>query len=1206
MSDAIHSTDLRTRNMLEASAGTGKTFALAALFVRAVIVQGIDVRQILAVTFTEAATQELRARVRARLTDALALAQQWDSSTAHSHPDDPPETALARGFIVAALGGDTDLDGSKQRQPQTIASIRARLHRAVADIDQAAIHTIHGFCQRILTEHALDTRQPLAGASLQTQQRDAHRQLAVELWRSRNDDAQAAAFLREQFGDVDSLQAQMKSLLAQEIMWPLPDTELDDSADAAYRQAWQRVCHSMQAEGETAYQELLAAIENNWLKGGEYTTGHLNSFWHWLGMHDACTPPSSAHEKLKKYTTAGLTAGVRNNHAGKQPQGELFDALQAFEQALADWKRWQERLWYQHLHQLRQDAEQRDVRRKHRQHVRSFDDLINAVYAALQNTASRQALCTAIAKQFQLALIDEFQDTDARQWAIFDALFAASGLVLVGDPKQAIYAFRGGDVRTYVKARDSVPASHQHALEHNFRSRPCVLQAVEALFADVKAPGMGAGIDFIPVQPGGTVANAQLLQDGQPAPALTVHWFAPLGISTNKSGDTKPIARTKSPSVRDAAAACARAITTHLHNAQAGTLTRKGAPLRPQDCAVLVRTHTEGEAVRSALAEYGVAAVASGRDSLFDSPDAQELLTLLLALNHLDDARRLRAALSTRLLGQNARTIAALAHDEAAMMHWQERLQHWRTRWQQHGALAMLSEVIGQHAAPLLASFDGERRLANLMQLAELLQESPARSMSLEAQIDWLNQAIADADNSSDAQLPRLESDAGRVQIMTLHKSKGLEFPLVFLPFVGIGKGADNSRRWAVYTEAQGQRVITHKTAGDAAFKHAKEQEQAEQAEEQLRLLYVGLTRASDALWLACGALSGGKDSALDALIGTHSSLHTLAKRLPNAVLTSSEDDPAPIARLPAQHDDGQHVAPRQAQRTLVRGWWMHSFSQLHKGRPYSGHVPVEPAPADDEAHSVSIDKRFTGTRFGNALHHALEHADFVAWQDHDAAAAPPPTQQQVLIDALRAFGYRDKAEQGAGIAALSQLITRTLNAQMPEGIRLCMLPRLHRIDELEFHFNLRGASSHALLELLHDHELLTDRNTLGSWPQLSGLMTGKLDLTYRVDGKLYVLDYKSNQLPGYDHDAMHAAMQRSDYHLQALLYLVALQRWLRLRLGSGYQFDTHIGGARYVFCRGLNPEQPDHGIYVPELPQTLVDATEALLAPTAYTELAA
>jgi exodeoxyribonuclease V beta subunit len=534
-------------------------------------------------------------------------------------------------------------------------------------------------------------------------------------------------------------------------------------------------------------------------------------------------------------------------------------------------------------------------------------------------------------------------------------------------------------------------------------------------------------------------------------------------------------------------------------------------------------------------------------------------------------------------------------------------VMRWRLRWEQHGPQAMLAEVVAAQAPRLLALPDGERELACLLQLAELLQEARAsafdtRGLGPRGQIDWLQDAIVHADGGDETQWPRLESDAGRVQILTLHASKGLEFPLVFLPFAGIGR-RDGVRGTVVdYHDAAGMRVRQRKTlwvhGGELPWEEACMRAKAEDAAEDMRLLYVGLTRARDALWLCGGALANNGNAALHRLLGASVPPPELQLSL-DGLLDLQSGLPPKITRVPQQTPPAVPAA-RVPQRTLRRDWWIHSFSQLHRQRPHGAQALVDEAPADDErplAMVETVPPRFGGTRFGNALHHALEHVDFARWRDCDGDVAPEG-QAGYLQAAMQAQDYAGE-DVADGARELSELVARTLNASLPvrpddAAIRLCEIAARDRVAELEFHFTLHDTGTRQLLELLHAHGVALSRRDFGAWPRLSGLMNGRIDLTCRIDDRVYVLDYKSNRLPVYDDATLRQAMAASEYDLQALLYVVAAHRWLRLRRGPAYDYERDIGGALYLFCRGLQPGDT-RGVVTLAFSRTLVEGVDAL-----------
>ena len=1226
MSATVFDTPLRARSVIEASAGTGKTWALAGLFARAVIVEKLRVPQVLAVTYTVAATQELHERVRLRLQQATALARGWQAGDPGEVEGDAPDTALLRRLIhIAVQAGES---------PE---ALRLRLSRAAREMDLAAITTIHGFCQRVLAEHALATGQPLLAAEL-VPGNDAQRtSLAVALWRAWSRDPVDADFLQRWFGDIDSLADALRTLLAPEPLLPEASSPADEAAAAhtardAHQAAWDVLCIAYRSHGEAAQRSVLAALAAKSLSASKYKADHIAAVWQWLSRATASAhPPAQLHERLPRFTTAALREGC--NKGGQPPESPLWAAIDAYLEVHAAFLRQREAHDLQRLHALRADARARDAADKQAFHYRDYDDLVAAVHAATQDPDVAGALAAALRAQFPLVLVDEFQDTDARQWAIFERLFdgeadidaegGAGGLLLVGDPKQAIYRFRGGDVETYLTARRG--AHEADPLLRNFRARPCVLAAVNALF-DAGRFGqdlLGKGIGYTPSEPGRAIeCDAHLLRDGASMPPLAFHAMPPRVVEKNGKRETKDW--DKPESTRIAARLCAQAIAGLLRDARAGRAQRfDGAaprPLLPRDMAVLVRVHDEAAAVRQALADVGVPAVSAGRGSLYAGPQARTLLALLLALAAPGDERRLRAALATRLFGFDAAALYALEDDGDALRRWQDDVMRWRLRWEQHGPQAMLADVLAQQAPRLLAQAEGERELTYLLQLGELMQEARAsafdtRGLGPRGQIDWLQSAIAHADASDETQWPRLESDAGRVQILTLHASKGLEFPLVFLPFAGIGRKDGVRGNVVDYHADDGTRVRQWKTeqvhGGEPTWSEACNRSKVEADAEDMRLLYVGLTRARDALWLCGGALANHRNTALFRLLGGNAPDDALQTSLEGLLDLHEGLPPTRPERLPPQPAPPV-PAPRTPTRTLRRDWWIHSFSQLHRQRAHGTLVPVDEAPADDERPLAVLElapSRFGGTRFGNALHQALEHVDFARWRDRDGESVPEGEARH-LEQALRDQDYPD-SDLADGTRELGRLVARTLNVALPplplagegrgEGIRLCDIPPHDRIAELEFHFTLAGTDTRALLALLHAHGIARDRRDFGAWPRLSGLMNGKIDLTCRIGGRAWVLDYKSNRLPAFDQASLAQAMAASEYELQALLYVVALHRWLRLRRGAAYDFERDIGGALYLFCRGLGLGSLEpgstQGIARLAFPRALVEGVDALFA---------
>lgn len=1204
--------------LIEASAGTGKTFTVATLHARLVIEAGLPVASILAVTYTVAATAELRERLRERLQLALQLAEganeQAAQASASTHPsaessglaprveharrcEDANGHATAKACTQNAESAVlVPLVAAAREREGTNALIR-RLRRAVEDMDLAPIHTIHAFCQRALAEHAVDAGFAPLRRELIANERGLREEVATEFWRAESLAPEGARALEAWSGPA-ALAELLRDVLAVDAVEPAPAVFGDD-LDASVRRACETLAAAVRMHGPAARATLEQAMAAGLLHKQRFTPAKLESVW--LSLDNwACTDlePETLHENAAWLGSAQIAAKRVGKSPAPAPASPLFDAIQALFTAREACAARERNLRLALVHRLRDFGRRRLAQLKSERQLQGFDDLVTALAQALEGGRG-EVFADRLRERYRAALVDEFQDTDARQEAIFHRLFAARALFLVGDPKQAIYRFRGGDVLSYLRARDR--AARTHRLDRNFRSRPRALAAVQALFERAGEDAFAwEGIAFQPVVPGGTVHDADFMREAAPAPALTVQRLR--GIDRKTSIDE----------VRERAAAACAAEVLALLQSDATVPGEDGLrAVQPGDIAVLIQRNGDAAMLRAALAALGIPSVAPGRESLYRAPEADELRWLLRALCRPGDEARLRGALATVLLGLDAAALEALGRDEAAQRAWQDRFQGWRQRAERHGPLGVVAECCAANAARLLQLTDGERRLGNYLQLAEALQEGQ-RGLGLDAILAELERRIESADPDNEEELPRLESDADRVTVLTLHKSKGLEWPFVFLPFLATGGGGGRLRVPPhVRVHEAGRQVLyflEHETARDAS---ACAREAAEERAEAVRLLYVGLTRARLATWLSWGPAKNFEKTALAWL------LH----RAPGSESVEAPDD----ARLDADLAAWQRAAPqavdivdaavvgpaerwrdrvaepappaRSAQRALPRDWWIYSYSMLaNEARNDVAHI--EERGADDEVQAPVAPAerlRFAGARFGNSLHDALEHVQAERWHGW-RGDEPPAGERAVLESALRGQGFGQEDDLALGVPLLAQLVRDTLNAVLPEGVCLAELPRAARRDELEFHFSLKSVPLEALLALLHAHGIVPERAGFGLRRRIEGLLTGRIDVVYEHGGRVFVLDYKSNRLPDYSAAGLEAAIRHGEYDLQYVLYTLALHRWLRFRLGVRYAYQVNFGGVRYLFCRGLEAGDT-RGVYAVTPPFALIDALDRLFA---------
>ena len=1068
--------------LIEASAGTGKTFTLTAWLLRLLLEGGVPLPKLLVVTFTRAATAELRDRVRRRLRIAERLLA-GDSVEG--------EEALQTAALIAHARS-TGIDE---------ATLDLRLQAALLQLDEAAISTIHGFCQRALREFGF-----LAGALNDDEVIDNAGELwgevAADLWRvASNGDAQGFDCLCR--------------------LWSAPE---------ALARSLPRLC---------------------------------------------------------------------------DPARRLLP--EAGESDLATW-----------LHELRAEAGARFEQALAERSQRTQDQLIEQVWQA----SEQPAFCAALRQRWPMLLVDEFQDTDPRQWRIFRRIFEAegeaqAGLFLIGDPKQAIYRFRGGDLPTYLQAREFARARGGEAsLDTNYRSRPAVLAAIEALFTASTAPFIDRSIEFHHVHASARADDAALKVAGEAPPGLVVHWLPP-----------DPGGKSRRPKEADTDSAIAMTVAEIVRLLNHGTLTdsalndRSGEHrLRPGDIAVLVRQNKQVAWVRDALAAAGIAAATQSNDSVFASDAAGEVRALLLAFAAPSDPMRARAALATRLLGEDAAAIAALEGEALELQRWQVRFEQAGALWQQRGPLPALLPFLTGTSETRLREHGGARLLTDALHLAELLQAEAPVQHGVHGLLRWFSRHCDDPPAHEDMAL-RLDADTDAVQVATLHKSKGLEYPVVFLPFTAFSSGGGGSGgvQFVQAQDAQGRPAqYAYKTRGSGKQRQVvlgsashddwlARDEEAERAED-LRLLYVGLTRAQYALHVVWGHTFDSNDTALQWLLhagdkagrkndalqpaGMRERIAALAATTQGKLVVRDIPDPMPAPpALQAREEIETLPASRIPNRRLRMGGGQYSFSGLR-----ARHSETLPARgADDEAVAAPVEGDsaiLRGADFGNAVHDALEAADFAQWQGRTIAPA------QAVGSVQQALKRRGLPQTPAAQTQVATLVARALNVPLPGIGTLAELDASQRVAEMEFHFRLGATRLSQLFALLDQHGY-PRQHAQSRQGEIEGLMHGYIDLVYRDgDGGHYVLDYKTNQLRSYDPQACAEAVRGNDYDLQYLIYLVALQRWLRLRSGADYDPARHLGGAVYLFLRGLEPgsaQAGTAGIHRDRPPQALIDALDRL-----------
>jgi exodeoxyribonuclease V beta subunit len=761
---------------------------------------------------------------------------------------------------------------------------------------------------------------------------------------------------------------------------------------------------------------------------------------------------------------------------------------------------------------------------------------------------------------------------------------------------------------------------------------PALLQGLNALFGRHPRAFLQPGLDYPPVSAGSKPKPPLVEAADAPARQALHLWALPGGTVAPEGANAPPAPLpTKAQAQAAAAQACAAEIARLLAAGQAGQCTLGGRPLQGGDIAVLVRSHRQGSLMRQALTDLGVASVELSQDSVFDSPDADALLRLLMALLQPGQEAVLRAALATELMGWTADRLLQLDADENTLLAVVLQFQQWHSLWQQRGIARWLRQWLeeAQVASRLLQRPDGERRLTNLLHLGEVLQAAAAEHHSPEALLRWFQgQRGREGGGSEEAQL-RLESDRHLVQVVTIHKSKGLEYAIVFCPFLWDGgrlqpsSGGDG----LAYHDDEGRAVIDfHPTpqVADAAQRLA-----LAAAAEQLRLLYVALTRAvhrchvvvgghgrgkrldsSAKAWLNWLVAGGAFDSAAQwlapgpTLAQVVAAWQALADSTPEAIAL----EPLPLAPgqpLPAQRPAAASLQALPAPSRMSQPWWVGSYSGLVQSRGAKAEHPHQRAAADHDAlvptaaspgaaasvPSTSALAEATaqlppddilafprGATAGQCLHRLFELADFAQptqW---------PSAVQQALAEQPPEDGRSPRRQRPEQLqAAMLQMLQDVLHSPLPvlpatgtphtrDTFTLAEVPAGQRLAELEFHLPSSRLSDRGLVALLAPYGYRLPALDFGT---LKGYLRGFIDLVFQHQGRWYILDWKSNHLGGsalhYGAAPLQAAMDEHAYTLQYLLYTVALHRWLQTRL-PGYRYEEHMGGVLYLFVRGVRP----------------------------------
>ena len=1191
-------------NLIEASAGTGKTYTIAGLFLRLLLEKHLTVDQILVVTFTKAATEELKGRVRDKLLEA-------------------------RRALTSGASSDAGVSELVARVAHVETALE-RIQDALRDFDSAAIFTIHGFCQRVLADHAFETGDRF-DTELMTEPVAMLTSVADDFWRQSLYQA-VPEFISYALKKIKK--PEFFYTLLQKARYPgiriIPDR---DEPELRHLEGFREHLSQLRWMWPDVRVEIQAMLKDPCLSGVVY--GGFKEDKHIPGKTarevkvsalarqmdrfvEEDLPELPLGQWFEKFTVDKVESSVKKGH---DPVSHSFFLTCKMVKEHADRLASEMEDYLVYLKAECLDFGQKELlKRKKNQNVQFFDDLLLLVQKALMEEQGN-FLAAKIRHRYRAALVDEFQDTDLVQYEIFTRIFTKddSPLFMIGDPKQAIYSFRGADVFSYMKASTHVES--RYTLRQNYRSSPAIITAVNTLFSNRAHPFIFEEIPFEKGRPGNTHAVDTTTQG---APFRL--WFLP---TSEDRGVT------------------VQEVTNAIVHAVTGEIARLiGTPpgmVKPGDIAVLVRTNEQAALVKASLSGAMIPAVIYSAGNVLDSSESNEIGRILLSISNPAKEGTLKAALCTDMLGATA---ASLDPGHMDNDWWEDRIEAfmgYHRLWHDSGFMPMFRHFMNAEGVRkrLLSLPNGERRLTNVLHLSEILHTaSLEKKLAMTGLLKWyFVQKDPDTPRQEIHQL-RLESDENAVRVITIHKSKGLEFPIVFCPF-GWGRSRVSGDDFTFH-DMEADRCITLDLGSEQMEEH-RVLAQNELLAENLRLLYVAVTRAIERCYLVWPRIQYTETSALAYLLhglGEESSLdnsknlivklrdsisamkpETFLKDLQRLEIDSEgciAVSPMPASEIPVMAQpipERKNLKARTFSRSLDRTWRVSSYSSLISGRtpdhalPDRDDLPGLPdhdggQQPDNAAGDMGSAEKFSifsfpkGAASGIFFHDILEHFDFTR-EDREY-------RRNLVLSKLSAYGL-NSSWVDVVVQMLENLSAVTLSLDTA-AFSLSVVDNTQRINEMAFYFPLQNLSRTVLKQIFDN---FSSRGVLKGFPEkmerltfspVKGLMTGYLDVLFQHRGRYFVVDWKSNflgaTLENYQKSLLNSEMQKSFYVLQYHLYVLATHLHLKMKL-PGYAYEKNFGGVFYMFLRGVDADRgSEYGIFEDRPDIRLVDALGKALIP--------
>lgn len=1111
----VLSAPLKGSNLIEASAGTGKTFSIAVLALRFLVEEGLSTAQLLMVTFTKAAVAELQTRIRKFIRQAHDF---------HAAGKEVESQIMDVVKSAVALHGE--------------ALIEQRLRDALLLLDELNVLTIHSFCQQTLNEFALETNQ-LFGAEMIADLRPIIEEELNKVYRRQ----------------VTTLPVRMlQQLWTADLKNSMLNTISKHLSGKGY-EGFESNADYQWVEGE-AEQMIAKAVEME--EGIQlHHEGMLQYVQDERAYLEECC--GSGHAKKALFHLLDLpedfieTFRSKLNTKYAQSITAMADLCAANDLLVEEHKLYVAQITTRLFKLVIAEVTETLQARKLRNNLLSYDDMIGNLHQALCQQ-SNTSLVKKLQDKYKAVFIDEFQDTDRKQYEIFHEAFGNSSTILfyIGDPKQSIYAFRSADIFTYLKARNTVDTIYE--MNSNFRSSPRMIAAMNAFFLPTDNFDAFAfaeeedGIRYISVQ---APSNKDLPKNIPPQELPSTF------LSKDPSEGVIRVVNSKNKEA--AFEALSLQVATLLTDPNLKILEEGPRPIRPSDIGILVSSHKNAHAIKDLLTKLGIPSIAVDDCKVLETAAAEEMLHLLEAFEK-PSVGTIHKALVSSLIQYSSRQLLQL--DEEAALH---AFTKYQSSWQEKGVYKALRDFATDfRLQEQLLLRKEERLLTNFIHLSELIHRQQQWQRHSNADLlSWLRRAIQGQVVAGDEFEQRIERDEEAIQIATIHVSKGLEYNIVFAPNLDLEPKIDTD----LYDFRDPNTGTYHCTEAIRATEDQRKWYFDQKTQENRRLLYVALTRAKSKTYIFASDFYKSKDTALRPFLN----------EMDQQKVLGLIDRDAPVADKPEIAYRPEKSAQLPANTTVKNFSLLHpNWQKLSFTRISAPHAPrrLPMASEQNQVYDTFIFQTLKrGKDTGDMLHYIFENIRF-----NDSKG-----WSRVVNRAITRYATGREEAYAPMLLTMVNTVTKVMVRIGEDTFRLSDIENHKMIAEMEFDFTVPTFAYQDLNLLSNENASLAVKSRIGSsFQEAEGVFNGKMDLFFEVNGKYYILDYKSNylgdSLGDYDISSMHEAMNDNNYHLQYLLYSLAAKKYLQSRIAD-FNYQKQFGGVIYLFVRGIR-DGASTGIY--------------------------